>query len=213
LFQDDAECFAVDRAFNANAHTAQFDLDDASILTKCPGPVIDYFRDAHRHQLHRSRVYIQMAFAQQFSPMKHLVGIDPMTPRHDRHRSAWLQRFFGNLPPLLFRTMTPGRLLNGVNFCLTVSDYSHLPQRPQAASRMNEILCRPTGGIHRLSITHKSEVVLAVLLILRCEFSPSDLLETNKMMATWRNNIGTKCFSMASVILQSPRPRGGWIGK
>jgi hypothetical protein len=99
MLQDGAERCRIGGSFDMNAYSTEVDPDGARWWRERSGVAPDHLRYAYRHQL--GWLYIQTALAQQFAPVKHLVGIDAMTASQHRHGYSRLQRLFGDLPPLL----------------------------------------------------------------------------------------------------------------
>jgi hypothetical protein len=83
LLQNGAECSGINRTFDPNAYTAEFDLNHARLVRGLSGPVFDDFGDTYRHELCRGWLYIQPAFAKELAPVEDLVGVYPMSARNN----------------------------------------------------------------------------------------------------------------------------------
>ena len=85
MLQDKAQAVAIDRSFDADSGSADFDVDRARAGPGRPLLLPGHIGDANRHELRRSRIRIERTFTQELAPVKDLVGVDAVTARDDRN--------------------------------------------------------------------------------------------------------------------------------
>ncbi len=92
--QNDSQRLGVGASFDAHSESIRFDQQTTRCLRRIR-PIYGNIRFYGDRQ-HRRGGVAQLAFAVKLAPAKHLIGVDPVLTRDQRHRGTGPQRFFDN---------------------------------------------------------------------------------------------------------------------